>query len=102
MRRPSRAVRSALGLALCALLAGGAFGVRAARRGAAGARRVVPVTGLRSAWKTTLPFEASVVSAASRWLVLEAVGFVRARLILEADVIRGVKCDEEEFVRVGR
>jgi len=29
------------------------------------------VTGLRSAWKTTLPFEASVVSAASRWLVLE-------------------------------
>ena len=34
--------------------------------------------------------------------VLEAVGFVRARLILEADVIRGVKCDEEEFVRMGR
>jgi len=34
--------------------------------------------------------------------VLEAVGFTRARLIPEADVIRGVKCDEVEFVREAR
>jgi RimJ/RimL family protein N-acetyltransferase len=34
--------------------------------------------------------------------VLEAVGFIRTRIIPENDTIRGVKHDDIEFVREGR
>lgn len=76
MRRPSRAVRTVFGAALCALLAGGAYGVRVVRRPAAAvraptpARRAPPPVGLRALWQVRLPFRGNV-TAASRWVVVD-------------------------------